>query len=714
VLWIKNMALTKLQFRPGINREVTSYSNEGGWFDCDKVRFYLGYPEKLGGWQKYSSSSYLGTARALHSWSALDGSQFLGVGTHLKYYIEEGGAYNDVTPLRETTSAGDVTFAATNGSSIVTVTDNAHGAVLNDFVTFSGAVSLGGDISAAVLNTEHEIVSIVNSNTYTINLSPFVANASDTGNGGSSTVGAYQVNTGLNVGIGGTGWSAGLFGGITTSALANQLNGSINDSVTTITLVDASSFPNTGTIAINGELISYTGKSTNDLTGCTRGVNGTDADSHTSGDDVLLATGNADPDDDFTGWGVAAASVAAPQSELRIWTHDNFGEDLLMNIRDGSIFYWDKSGGLDQRAVEISTVAGANNVPTTAKQILVSDRDRHVLAFGCNPQGSTVQDNLLVRFSDQESFTDWEARSDNTAGDLRLGSGSTFVRAIETKREILIWTDRSLHSMQFIGAPFTFGMQQLSATISIISSSAVAATEDFVAWMGIDNFYIYSGKTQQIPCTVKDKVFLDLNFEQRDKITAGVNAEFGEIWWFYPSASGTGENDRYVVYNYLEKAWYYGSLGRTAWIGRGTNQYPIAAGEDSNGDNYLYNHEVGYDDDGAAMDSYIESSQMDIGDGDQFLLTRRLIPDLNFLGSTSATPTVDFTLQTRTYPGANYNQTDTANVIRSATTPVEQWTNEVDMRLRGRSFALKVESSGAGTAWKLGIPRVDLRPDGRR
>ncbi len=708
------MPLTKLQFKPGINREVTSYANEGGWFDCDKVRFYLGFPEKLGGWEKYSSSSYLGTARALHSWSALDGSQFLGVGTHLKYYIEEGEAYNDVTPLRETTSAGDVTFSATDGSSIITVTDDANGAVSGDFVTFSGAASLGGNIGGAVLNIEHQIISIVDSNTYTINVSPFVASASDTGNGGSSTVGAYQVNTGLNVGVGGTGYGAGLFGGTTTSALANQLNGSINDSVTTITLVDASSFPTSGTVAINGELISYSGKSSNDLTGCTRGVNGTDAAAHTSGDTVLLAIGNADPDDDFTGWGSAAASVAIPQAELRIWTHDNFGEDLLMNIRDGSIFYWDKSGGLGQRAVEISTVAGANNVPTVAKQILVSDRDRHVLAFGCNPQGSTVQDNLLVRFSDQESFTDWEARSDNTAGDLRLGSGSTFVRAIETKREILIWTDRSLHSMQFIGAPFTFGMQQLSANISIISSNAVAATEDFVAWMGFDNFYIYSGKTQQIPCTVKDKVFLDLNFEQRDKITAGVNAEFGEIWWFYPSASGAGENDRYVVYNYLEKAWYYGSLGRTAWIGRGTNQFPIAAGEDSDGDNYLYNHEVGYDDDGAAMGSYIESSQMDIGDGDQFLLTRRLIPDLNFLGSTSATPTVDFTLQTRTYPGANYNQTDTANVVRSATTPVEQWTNEVDMRLRGRSFALKVESSGAGTAWKLGIPRVDLRPDGRR
>lgn len=708
------MPLTKLQFKPGINREITSYANEGGWFDCDKVRFYLGFPEKIGGWQKYSSSTYLGTARSLHSWSALNGSQFLGVGTHLKYYIEEGGAYNDVTPIRETTSAGDITFSAVDGSSIITVTDANHGAVLGDFVTFSGSDSLGGDVSSNILDDEHQITSVIDANSYTIDISPFSANASDTGDGGTSVIGVYQINVGLNVGVGGPGWGAGLFGGTTTNALANLLNGGISNSDTTLTLTDASSFPTSGTVLIDEELITYSGKSSNDLTGLTRGTNGTAAASHISGETVQLAVGNTDSDDDFTGWGDAAASSTTPQTELRIWSHDNFGEDLLINVRDGAIYYWDKSDGLSARAIEIGSVPGANNTPTVAKQILVSDRDRHVLAFGCNPQGSAVQDDLLVRFSDQESFTDWEARSDNTAGDLRLGSGSTFVRAIETKREILIWTDRSLHSMQFIGAPFTFGMQQLSANISIISRGAVAATEDFVAWMGFDNFYIYAGKTQQIPCTVKDKVFLDLNFEQRDKIMAGVNAEFGEVWWFYPSASGTGENDRYVVYNYLEKAWYYGALGRTAWIGRGTNQFPIAAGEDSNGDNYLYNHEVGYDDDGSAMTAYIESSQMDIGDGDRFLLTRRLIPDLNFLGSTNSNPTVDFTLETRTYPGANYNQTETGSVVRSATTPVEQWTNEVDLRLRGRSFALKVESSGAGTAWKLGVPRVDLRPDGRR
>lgn len=713
------MALTKLQFRPGINREITSYANEGGWFDGDKVRFYLGFPEKIGGWEKYSTSTYKGTARSLHSWSALDGSNYIGIGTNLKYYIEEGGGYNDVTPIRATTSAGDVTFSATDGSSIITVTDNAHGAVVGDFVTFSGSASLGGNIGSAVLDKEYQIQSVVDSNTYTIDVSPFVANSSDTGSGGSSTIGQYQINTGLNVALGGTGWGAGLYGGLTSGAETTTLNGSVTAGDSTITLTDASSFPSSGTILVidgtNGnELISYTGKSSNDLTGCTRGLSGTTDVNHDSGFTVRLAIGNTDPDDDLTGWGDASVSAATPKGELRLWSHDNFGEDLLANVRDSSIYYWDKTNGLSTRMQEISTISGANNVPTVAKQILVSDRDRHVLAFGCNPQGSTTQDDLLIRFSDQESFLDWEARSDNTAGDLRLGAGSKFVRAIETKREILVWTDRSLHALQFIGPPFTFGIQQLSSNITIMSRGAVASTEDFVIWMGIDNFYIHAGRTQQLPCTVKDKVFLNLNFSQRDRVVSGINTEFGEIWWFYPSTSGNGENDSYVIYNYLEKVWYYGALSRTAWIGRGSNQYPIAAGEDADGDNYLYNHEIGYDDDGSAMTSYIESSQMDIGDGDKFVLIRRVLPDMNFLGSTTPTPVVDLTLQTRTYPGANYNQTVTGNVERTSTTPIEQWTNELDMRLRGRSFALKIESNTPGTSWKLGTPRVDLRPDGRR
>ena len=699
------MPLTKLQFRPGINRETTSYSNEGGWFDCDKIRFYQGYPEKIGGWSKYSSTAYLGTARRLHNWVALDGSDYMGVGTNLKYYIEEGGLYNDITPLRATTSAGDVTFSATDGSSTITVTDTDHGAVENDFVTFSDAASLGGDIGAAVLNKEYQITRVVDANTYEIDVSPFVANSSDTGNGGSSTVGAYQINTGLDSGVGGTGWGAGLYGGTVTSAATNTLNGNITDSATTLTLSDASGFSTTGTVLIGTELITYTGKSTNDLTGLTRGTSGTTAAAHSSGVTVQQA-------DAFTGWGSAAAGGVTTTTELRLWSHDNFGEDLLINPIDSAIYYWDKTNTLSNRAVNITSVTGSSGAPTIAKQVLVSDLDRHVIAFACNPLGSSTQDNLLIRFSSQESLTDWTPTVTNTAGDLRLGSGSTFVQALETKREILIWTDKSLHSMRFIGQPFTFGLQQLASNITIMGPKAAVATEDFVFWMGNDNFYVYAGQTTQLPCSVRDYIFLDFNFEQKDKVVAGVNSQWGEVIWFYPSASST-DNDKYVIYNYFEKVWYYGNLSRTAWIDRGIRQYPIAAGA-SGGSSYLYNHEIGSDDDGSAMDCFIESSQLDIGDGDRFLLTRRLIPDLRFDGSTASTPEVDFTLKTRTYPGANYNQTATGAVTRTATTPVQQFTNEVDMRLRGRSFAIRVASDDLGVRWKLGSPRVDLRPDGRR
>jgi len=621
------MPLTKLQFRPGINREVTSYSNEGGWFDCDKVRFRFGYPEKIGGWQKYTSSTYLGSARALHNWIALDGSDFLGVGTHLKYYIEEGGAFNDITPIRVTTSAGDVTFSATNGSATITVTDTSHGAGEGDFVTFSGAASLGGNITAAVLNQNYQVVTVPDGDTYTITATA-TANASDTGNGGSSVVGAYEISVGLDTTVGGTGWGAGTWG---------------------------------------------------------RGT-----------------------------WG--SASAVATTAELRLWSHDNFGEDLIINPIDSGIYYWDKTNGTGTRAVELSSrSASSRSVPTIAKQVLVSDQDRHVIAFGCDglggasdTQGDGTQDPLLIRFSDQEDPQVWYPLATNTAGDLRLGSGSEFVTAEETKREILVWTNSSLHSMRFIGPPFTFGISQLANNITIMGPKVVSSVNDTVFWMGVDSFYIHNGQTQEIPCSVKDKVFLDFNLAQRDKVASGVNTEFTEVFWFYPSASSS-DNDRYVVYNYGEKVWYYGSLSRTAWIDRGIRSNPIATEG-----GYLYNHEIGYDDDGSAMSAYIESSQMDIGDGEQFTLIRRLIPDLTFDGSTNLDPSADFTLQARNYPGGNYLQSVEKTATRTATSPVEQFTNQLNMRLRGRSFAIKVDSDAIGVRWKLGSPRVDIRTDGRR
>jgi len=625
------MPLTKLQFRPGVNQEITSYSNEGGWRDCDKIRFRFGYPEKIGGWEKYSSNTYQGSARALHNWIALDGSNYLGIGTHLKYYIEEGGSFADITPIRATTAAGDVTFSASNGSTVLTVTDSSHGAVESDFVVFSGAASLGGNITATILNAEYQIVRVVNANSYEVTLST-PANSSDTGNGGSSVVGAYQINVGLDTVVGGTGWGAGTW---------------------------------------------------------SRG-----------------------------GWGSAEPNGLTTTTQIRLWSHDNFGEDLLINPRDGGLYYWDRSNTTSARAVETSTISGTRtSIPTIAKQVLVSDQDRHVIAFGCDGlnasssanQGNGTQDPLLIRFSDQEDPLVWYPAATNTAGDLRLGAGSTFVQAVETKREILVWTDTALNSMRFIGPPFTFGLQQLASNITIMGPNAAVATEDVVYWMGIDNFYVYAGQTQQLPCTVKDKVFLDFNLEQSDKVVSGVNSEFSEVFWFYPSASSS-DNDKYVVYNYGEKVWYFGSLSRTAWIDRGVRTYPIAASS-----TYLYNHEFGYDDDGSAMDSFIESAAIDIGDGDKFTYIRRVVPDLTFNGSTNlSSPQATFTVKSRNFPGANFGNTAAGIATRTASSPVETFTEQLHLRSRGRSFALRIESAAVGAKWKLGSPRIDIREDGRR
>ena len=636
------MPLTKLQFRPGVNRETTSYTNEGGWFDVDKVRFRFGMPEKIGGWEKFSGFSYLGTARAMHPWVALDNGRFIGIGTSLKYYLnQDGGSFSDITPLRSTTSAGDVTFAASNGSATITVTDTAHGAVSGDFVTFSGAASLGGNITAGVLNQEYNITEVLTDNTYTIaartagtsiqditvngalSPTPVTANGSDTGNGGSSVVGAYQIGIGLDTSTFGAGWGIGFWG---------------------------------------------------------RGT-----------------------------WG-SAASTPLVTSTLRVWTHDNFGEDLLMNVRNGGIYYWDKTGGVAARAVSLDSLAGATSTPTIAKQILVSDRDRHIIAFGCDTEANPgVQDPLAIRFSSQESLTDWAATATNTAGELRLGSGSEIVTAVETRQQILVYTDESIYAMQFLGPPFTFGVNLVSENITTMGPLSAVAVEDNVFWMGLEEFYVYGGTVQRLPCTVRDFVFDDINLNQREKIVASTNTAFSEVWWFYPSASSS-TNDRYVVYNYEQQVWYYGTMARSFWMDRGIFDQPIAAGPN----NYLYSQETGFDDDGSALTAYIESSQVDIGDGDQFAFIKRMIPDLTFRGSTAGSPSANITVKTRNFPGGNYLQSTSSAVTKSASVPVEQFTDQVHLRLRGRSFAMRVESTASGVGWRLGSPRLDVRPDGRR
>jgi len=619
------MSFLKLQFRPGINREVTPYADEGGWYDCDKVRFRMGYPESIGGWEKISLTQFLGSCRALHAWTALDNTTYIGVGTNLKYYVMRGTDFFDVTPIRSTTAAGDVTFSATSGSAVIEVSDTTHGALLNDFVTFSGAVSLGGTITAAILNAEHQITRIIDGDTYEITVS-VAANASDTGNGGASVVGAYQINTGLDTSVLGTGWGAG-----TWSAGA---------------------------------------------------------------------------------WG-APASTAIPGAQLRLWSHDNYGEDLIMNVRDGGIYYWDESTGLNSRAVALSDLSGANKAPTIARDVLVSDRDRHVLAFGCDDEFALgVQDPLLIRFCSQENITDWETRSDNTAGSLRISTGSEIVSAVKTKQQVLVFTDVSLHTVQYIGPPFTFSLAEVSQNVSIASQNAAVAVNDTVYWMGKNQFYIYNGNVQEIPCTVKEYVFDDFNQFQIQKIMAGHNTEHGEIWWFYPS--GSSDNvDRYVIFNYLQNIWYYGNLARTAWVGRGVFAYPIAAGTDG----YLYYHEFGINDGSqnpaVGINAYIQSNSFDLGDGDQFMSAWRVIPDITFRNS-DGSPQATITVKTQDYPGGAFVQEESNIVSRTATVPVERFTTQQYIRLRGRAMAFRLESDQYNTSWRLGAPRIDVRPDGRR
>ena len=632
------MPLQKLQFKPGVNRETTSYTNEGGWFDSEKIRFRFGLPEKIGGWIKTTSNTFLGTCRALHNWISLDGTLRTGDGTHLKYYLKEGTGFNDVTPLRVTTSAGDVTFAASNGSSAITATDTNHDCVANDFVTFSGAASLGGLVTAAVLNQEYQVASVPSVNTYTFTAkdtdgATVTANSSDSGNGGGSVVGAYQINVGLDSTVLGTGWGAGTW---------------------------------------------------------SRGA-----------------------------WD-SAASLTDVVNILRIWTHDNYGEDLLINVRDGGVYYWDKSAyaATYARAIALSAVSGADDaVPTIAKNVLVSDRDRHVIAFGCDPEDDIgTQDPLLIRFSHQETVNTWESTSTNTAGSLRLGSGSEIVTAIETRQQIIVFTDVSLHAMQFLGPPFTYGIDLISENITVISPLSAKAVDDFVFWMGVEDFYVYDGRVQKLPCAVKSYIFNDINLFQKEKIFAALNSSFNEIWWFYPSGD-SDTNDRYVIYNHVEQAWSYGTMARSAWLDRGITNNPIAAGLD----NYLYTHEYGLDDGStspaSAITSYVESSQLDIGEGDKFVFIRRLVPDVTFDGSTASSPSAAFTVKTRNFPGGAYLESNASTVTQSAaatTTTVEQFTDQVHIRLRGRAFALKVGSTDTEVQWRLGSPRVDIREDGRR
>ena len=622
------MPLTKLDFRPGINREGTNYSNEGGWYDGDKIRFRSGFVERIGGWVKVGTAAFSGTCRKLHDFVTLSSENLLFMGTNTKAYLEDSGVLYDITPIRRTVTLGANPITTQSaGTGIIRVTDAGHGATLGDFVTFSGATAVDG-LTTANLNKEQEVTSVIDGNSYLVNTGGACTSGSTAG-GGSSVVAAYQINIGLNTTILGPGWGAGTWGRFT--------------------------------------------------------------------------------------WGSGAGSLAG--QSLRLWFADDFGEDLLMNIADQDIYYWDASLGVNARAVSLSSLAGASDVPTVARKVLVSEVDRHVLCFGANPIGESTQDPLLIRWSSQESPTDWTPTATNTAGDIRLSQGSEIVTALRTTRQILVWTDHSLHSLQFLGPPYTFGTALLGDNIRIAGPNTAISVNDIVFWMGQENFYMYDGRIQPIPCSVSQYVFSDINRNQSFKFHAGSLASQNEVWWYYCSANSQ-EIDRYVIYNYLEQTWYYGSMARTAWNDRAAGQrsYPQAASTDQ----YLYDQEFGLDDGSQSpatpVDAFIQSSDFDIGDGDQFMFIRRIIPDLNFSNSTAAAPQVEFTMTARNYNGNVAGQgSDSGDVIRtSVVSGQDNYTNQLFMRLRGRQMNLKVSSDTTGVKWRLGSPRLEMRPDGRR
>ena len=627
------MPLVKFQFKPGINKEITAYANDGGWLDSDKIRFRLGRPEKIGGWAKNSPNTFDGTCRAIHTYKDTDLTHYNVLGTHQKLYVQEGDTFYDVTAIRNTTAAGDVTFAISNGSSTLTVNDTSHGCNPGDFVRFRGAATLGGNVTAAVLNTEHQVLANVNANSYTIALS-VTANSSDSGNGGGSTAGQYYINAGLDQYVSGTGWGASTWGDGT--------------------------FGSTSPVSVN--------------------------------------------------------------NQLRLWSLDNFGVDTVAIPRGGPLYVWQSANGVSagtsgngffdaNRSVLASSLAGASNCPLAAFQVMTSDVDRHVLAFGCNPIGSSTIDPLFVRWSDSESLVDWTPSATNSSGGVKLSSGSQIVGAIATRQETLVFTDASIFSMRFVGSPFYFSFNEIASGIGMIAPKAGASVGNIVFFMDDGAFYRASGNVERLPCTVLDYVFSDINKGARFKFFAANNSEHNEIIWFYASSSST-EIDRYVTYNYAENVWAVGTTSnnftRTAWDNAPTLTNPIAAGKLDNTDkNYLYNHESGNLADGTAFPAYIESADIDLDPaGEQFMYLSKIIPDIEFQDSSNANDSVNLVLKGRRYP--NEAQSTLSTSALTATT------NYKNTRGRTRQVAVRIENADGDFKWRLGDTRFEVRPDGAK
>jgi hypothetical protein len=663
------MPLQRIQFKAGVNRDQTNYSNEGGWYECDKIRFRSGFPQKIGGWLRYGVFTILGACRSMFNWVTTFGDNFMALGTNKKVYIEVGSILFDITPLRAedstyTSPETDDCFTVTYGSNVILVTIPLHLANTGDFVTFSGVVgsptpeALGG-IPVSEINGNHE-VTVLTANTFTITVQ--------------------------TPAIFGEAWNVGTWG--------------------------------TGAWGVGG--------SPNTLVG---------------GGDAIVAEfeiGVGNPISIFGyGWGVGPWNTGAwGQSsgqpiniKQRLWCLTNFDNDLVMNIRNGPVYYWERglfpnpTSALNTRAILLSDLPGATDVPLEVTQLIVSQNDKHLIALGSTVYGGTDFDPLLIRWANQDEPTNWTPEVTNSAGFIRVSRGSEIVCGLATRQEILVFTQATLNSLQFLGTTDVFGLQELSDNISIASPQALATANNIVYWMGKDKFYVYSGRVDTLPCTLRNHVFNNINYAQFDQIVAGTNEGWNEIWWMYPTAD-SNSNNAYVIYNFLERAWYYGSINRTAWLDTAVRQYGQAVSTDTtNWTGIMYNQEVGANDDTLPMESYIVSSDFDIGDGENFTLMNRIIPDVNFEGSTAQNPQVTMTIKPHNFPGAPYITnmgTESQQVIvsnpnqRTIQTVVSQYTPQVFIRARARQLGFEIRSDGLDVQWQLGAPRIDGRPDGKR
>ena len=682
------MPLQKLQYRPGLNKDQTNYSNEGGWFECDKVRFRSGYPQKIGGWLRYGLFTVVGVCRQMFNWITTASDNYLALGTSKKLYIEAGQTLYDITPIRQTfiSPASNNCFTTVNGSKKVTVTIVAHGGIDGDYVTFSGVVGSIGGIPEAEFNAEF-IVDQVTANTFTIITT--TAATSSTSGGGTTITAKFQINVGLDNSVFGYGWGAGVW---------------------------------------------------------SRGA-----------------------------WGSGAAEPV--YESQRDWFLQNFDDDMVANIRNGPIYYWTYANGTGERATPLATttISGVapSDVPAEAMQVLVSQNDKHLLCFGATPFGGGAFDPLLIRWATQDQPNVWTPLVTNSAGFLRVSRGSAIVAAIATRQEILVFTEGTLNSLQYLGTTDVFGLQELADNISILSARSVVTVNNTAYWFGHDKFYAYGGRVETLPCSIRNHVFQNLNYSQADQIISGTNEGWNEVWWFYPTAD-SNINNAYVIYNHLEKIWYYGTIDRTAWSDSSLREYPqaltatyltgaisgttltvsaitsgilqvgsviegvniavgtkiTALGTGTGGvgtytvnisqlvnsafitaDSIIYNHEQGVNDNILPMRSYIASSDADLGDGDLFILTKRIIPDMNFAGSTADLPAVTMYIKPRNFPGSAYSNIDSQQVIE---TSVDIYTDQIFMRTRARQMALEIESTELGVQWQLGSPRIDGRPDGQR